>query len=172
MSRWLVTILVVWLIAGSPALAQDRGALAVALGAFSVEEPDRAAELRLEYQSAIRVFERSLWSDFDGFAPLIGLMANSDGAVFGYGGIQTDIALDERWVATPAFGVGGYHEADSRDLGGIFQFHLGLTIAYGVAEGQSLGLTWAHISNAGIHEANPSANSLLVTYRVRLGDWF
>ncbi len=172
MSRWLVITLVVWLVAGLPALAQERDALAVGLGAFSVEEYDRTIELRLEYQPGLRILEQSLWTGFEGFAPMIGLMANGDGAVFGYGGVQTDIALDERWVVTPAFGIGGYHEGDSRDLGGIFQFHLGLTLAYGFAEGQRLGLTWAHISNAGIHEANPSANSVLLTYRVRLGDWF
>ena len=173
MARWLGTLLGVWLAAGQawPALAQD-DALAIGLGAFSIDESDTAAEIRLEYHSAFRLFEGSLWDGFDGFAPIIGFMANSDDAVFGYAGVQVDIELDDHWVATPAFGVGGYDEGNSRDLGGVFQFHLGATLAYRVADGHRLGLTWAHISNAGIHEDNPAADSLLLTYRARLDALF
>lgn len=164
-----LAMLMICLVIGSvaPALAQDGDALAIGLGVFSVEEEEeRTAELRLEYHPRYRLFEDSLWQDFDGFAPVLGLMANADGGVFGYGGFQTDIALAERWVVTPAAGIGGYHEGGSSDLGGVFQFHLGLTLAYGFDNGDRLGLTWAHISNGGIHDANPAANSVLLTYRV------
>lgn len=175
MRLWGLAMLMLCLATGSvaPALAQDGDALAVGLGVFSVEEEqERTAELRLEYHPGYRLFEGSLWQGFDGFAPVVGLMANADGGVFGYGGLQTDIALTERWTVTPAAGLGGYHEGGSSDLGGVFQFHLGLTLAYGFENGDRLGLTWAHISNGGVHDANPAANSVLLTYRVGFNSLF
>ncbi len=98
MNRWQVALLVAWLI-GSPlslAWAQDGEALFIGVGAFSVRESDRSAEFRLEYHPGLRVFEDSLWTGFDGFAPVIGFMANGNGGMFGYGGVQTNIALGDR----------------------------------------------------------------------------
>ena len=174
MNSVFVRTAIVFIIVGiksTSALAQDAEALSVGIGAFNIEDSNPlAAELRLEYRPGITALDDIWGPAFGGIAPAIGLMANSDGAVFGYGALQADVFLHDDWVVTPALGVGGYHRGGSLDLGGVFQFHLGLTIAYGIAEGQHLGLTWAHISNAGIHESNPSVDSLLVTYRVRLGE--
>ncbi len=174
MHRWQVALLIAGFIVSplSPARALDGDALLIGVGAFSVGESDRSAEIRLEYHPGLRIFQGNLWSGFDGLAPVIGFMANGDGGVFGYGGLQTDIALGDRWTATPAAGIGGYGRGDGRDLGGVLEFHLGLTLAFGIADGQRLGLTWAHISNATLHDVNPAANSLLLTYRARFDSLF
>ncbi len=174
MTNWHVAMIGVCLAVGAagPAAAQSHDALSIGVGAFNVEEPDRSAEIRLEYHPGLRVLQDSLWDGFDGFAPVIGLMANSDGGVFGYGGVQTDVVLAERWIANGAIGIGGYARGSGPDLGGVFEFHLSATLAYEVADGHRLGLGWAHISNATIHEANPAANSVLLTYRARLDTLF
>lgn len=174
MANWHVAVMGVCLAALTawPAAAQSDDALSIGVGAFSIEEPERSAEFRFEYHPGLRVLEDSLWDGFDGFGPVIGLMVNSDGGVFGYGGVQTDVVLAERWIANGAAGIGGYASGDGPDLGGVFQFHLSGTLAYEVANGHRLGLTWAHISNASIHEANPAANSVLITYRARLDTLF
>ena len=93
-------------------------------------------------------------------------MANTDGGVFGYGGVYADFRMGDRVVVIPSAGLGGYSEGDSRDLGGVFQFQLGLTAAYRFRDNSSLGVTFTHISNAKIHDSNPGVESLLLTYTI------
>ncbi len=69
-------------------------------------------------------------------------------------------------VVAPIAGLGDYSEGDSRDLGGVFQFHLGVTVAYRFEDDSSLGITVTHISNASIHGENPGVESILLTYRL------
>jgi lipid A 3-O-deacylase len=95
--------------------------------------------------------------------PAIGLMANTDGGVFGYGGIYADLTYG-RVVITPLFAPGGYARGHSKDLGGVFQFRTELGVAYQFDDGARLGARIAHLSNAGIHHSNPGEEELLVTY--------
>ena len=95
-------------------------------------------------------------------------MTNTDRGVFGYGGIYADIRLGDRMVVYPSAGLGGYSEGDSRNLGGVFQFHLGVTAAYRFEDDSSLGITVTHISNASIHDETPGVESILLTYTVPL----
>jgi hypothetical protein len=125
-----------------------------------VENDDVSGEVRLEYRLGEKLF-------FVG--PMAGIMINTDGGLFGYGGIYGDIRAGH-WVLTPAFGVGGYSRGDSKDLGGVFEFHLGLDISHEFKGGSRLGVKLAHISNAGTHEINPGADSVLLTYTLPL-DW-
>lgn len=153
-------------IAGFEFVGDDATSLQLGAGVFNVvnnaetEGHDgRSAEGRLE----LRLGEK-----FYSIGPLLGLMANSDGGVFGYGGLYTDIRIGS-WIVTPSGGLGGYAEGDSRDLGGIFQFHLGLDVAYQFDNGSRLGAKFAHISNAWIHDSNPGVESVLLTYSIPLG---
>jgi hypothetical protein len=102
---------------------------------------------------------RKLWF----IGPAIGLMANTDGGVFGYGGIYADLTYN-KVVITPFFGPGGYVQGHSKDLGGVFQFRTELGVAYQFDSGARLGARIAHLSNAGIHHSNPGEEELLVTY--------
>lgn len=150
-------------IAGADFLGDAPGAVTVgagALNALSQDGDDASAELRIEY----RVGEK-----WNALAPLFGVLATSEGAVFGYLALYTDIRVGERWYITPAAGFGGYAEGDDKDLGGVFQFHLGLDLSYRLDSGHRLGLKVAHISNAFIHDRNPGAESLLLTYTLPLG---
>jgi lipid A 3-O-deacylase len=103
--------------------------------------------------------------------PTIGLMANTDGGVFGYGGIYADIKYRE-FVLTPVLALGGYHRGDSKDLGGVFQFRVGLGLSYQFEGGSRLGVRVDHISNAHIHDENPGEEEFLFTYAVPLGRLF
>jgi len=95
--------------------------------------------------------------------PAIGLMANNDGGVFGYGGFYADARLGH-FVVTPLLGLGGYKRGGSKDLGGIFQFRVSLGIAYEMESGMRLGFRAAHISNASIHDHNPGEEEFLLTF--------
>lgn len=97
--------------------------------------------------------------------PAIGLMANTDGGVFGYGGLYADIAYGN-FIVTPLAGFGGYREGDSTDLGGVFQFRLSIGVSYQFENRHRLGLNLAHVSNATIHEINPGEEELYLTYAI------
>ncbi len=95
--------------------------------------------------------------------PALGLMANIDGGVFGYGGLYFDLVY-RKFVATPLLGLGGYHQGDSKDLGGIFQFRSAMTIAYQLDARSRLGFHVGHISNRKIHDDNPGEEEIYLTY--------
>lgn len=128
----------------------------VGLGAFDAHGGDgeisAVAEIQLRWG-------RKLWF----IGPAIRLLGNTDGGVFGYAGIDADVAYGNV-VITPLLGAGGYAEGGSKHLGGVFQFRVGLGIAYEFANRTRLGLRLSHLSNAGIHDKNPSEEELYITY--------
>jgi hypothetical protein len=97
--------------------------------------------------------------------PAIGLVGNTDGGVFGYGGIYADLAYGNI-VVTPVLAAGGYAEGDSKDLGGVFQFRTELGIAYEFDDGTRIGARFAHISNAFIHDDNAGEEELFITFAI------
>jgi lipid A 3-O-deacylase len=143
----------------------DDGPAAVALGAggFNVipngEQGDTTAELRLEYRFGEK---------WHAIGPLVGALVTSEGELFAYVAAYADLRVGKRWIITPAAGIGAYDEGDGKYLGGTFQFHLGLDLAYQFDTGDRLGLKLAHISNASINGSNPGTESLLLTYTLLL----
>lgn len=134
--------------------------LDVSAGVFdfraTFENNGRSAAGRLEARGG-----NKLWF----LGPAIGLMANTDGGVFGYGGIYADIAYGN-FVITPLAGLGGYRQGSSSDLGGVFQFRVSLGISYEFENHHRLGLNIAHVSNRNIHDTNPGEEELYVTYAI------
>ena len=100
----------------------------------------------------------------------LGLMANTEGGLFGYAGVYGDLSYQKLYV-TPQLAMGGYGEGSSQDLGGVFQFRQSLDIAWRFDNGQRVGIRAAHISNAGIHEINPGDEELFLTYSFPLGPY-
>lgn len=133
------------------------GYLDLGIGAFDVTEGSggqASAAARLEFR-----FGKKL-----GFiGPAVGLLANTDGGWFGYGGIYADIVY-KSLVITPLLAAGGFEEGCGKDLGGTFQFRSALGLAWQFANGARLGLQAAHISNADLHERNPGEEDFLVTF--------
>jgi lipid A 3-O-deacylase len=134
--------------------------LLVGAGVFDLTHDETAAGT-IEYRFGRKVF-------MVGFA--LGLMANVDGGLFGYVGTYSDLSYKKLYV-TPQLAMGGYHEGDSTDLGGVFQFRVSLDVAYRLDNGHRLGVRWGHISNADAHEQNPGEEELFLTYSVPLGPY-
>lgn len=131
--------------------------LDVGVGVFDFNQPrngERSAAGRIEFRYGEKLFF---------FGPAIGIMANSDGGIFGYGGIYADFRYYD-FVATPLLALGAYSEGGSTDLSGVFQFRVGLTLSYQINEVARIGVRVAHISNADIHEDNPGEEELFLTY--------
>jgi lipid A 3-O-deacylase len=102
--------------------------------------------------------------------PALGLLANTDGGLFGYVGAYADLSYRKIYM-TPQLAVGGYGQGSSKDLGGVFQFRQSLDLAYRFDNGHRVGIRAAHISNADIHDINPGEEELLLTYSFPLGPY-
>ncbi len=137
----------------------EADALMLGLGAFDLFDDNSSAAATLEYRLGRKLFV---------IGPAIGGMANTDGGLFGYFGLYSDISVGKVYF-TPMLALGGYHQGDSKDLGGVFQFRELVELAYRFDNGQRLGFRVAHISNAGIHEINPGEQEYYLTYAIPLG---
>ena len=151
------------LLAGS-AHAEDSALINVSAGLFDVRSAAKQEfEGRLEYRAGYGLFESD--GVFRGFKPLVGVMANTAGAVFGYAGLAAPFAFDDgRWEIVPSAAMGAYSKGDGIDLGGTFEFHLGVGASYAVTGDSRLGVAVYHISNANTHRKNPGVNSVAVTW--------
>ena len=134
----------------------------VGIGVFDILKRVSTSRRSVAGEIELRIGEKMY-----GIGPAIGLMANTDGGVFGYVSAYSDLQYRDL-VFTPFAGLGGYSEGNSSDLGGIFQFRLGIGAAYQFSNGHLLGIRVAHISNAGSHDYNPGEEELYLTYAVPL----
>ncbi len=139
------------------AAAEDPDFLALSAGVFDFDDDETSAEFRYEYCSDLKLFH---------IGPFVGLMANTDGGVYGFGGLYLDVFLHRRLVVTPNLAVGGYSQGDSKDLGSVIEFRSGMEIAYRFDDRSRLGVAVHHISNASIDDRNPGVNSIVLTYAV------
>lgn len=140
--------------------AAEPGLLTLGLGPFDVNDNETSSEFRAEYRSDLRLAR---------LTPFIGLLANSDGGVFGYAGLGLDILVGRRFLITPQAGFGGYSRGESKDLGGVFQFRTGVELALRFRNRARIGIAFHHISNAGLYDINPGTESLLVTFSIPVG---
>lgn len=149
----------------APASAEEDRIL-LGIGAFSFDEGNDgnlAAEARLEYLSGWRLFGQAFGPRFQGLGPYAALNVNTDGGVFGSGGLFLDLQPFPGFYLRPFGGIGGYSEGSARDLGGVFQFETGAAVGYRFENQMETGILFKHISNAGIHDDNPGVNSLMLT---------
>ena len=134
--------------------------LLLGAGVFDLRH-DSSAAGTIEYRFGRKVFVLGL---------TLGLMANTEGGLFGYVGTYGDLSYKKFYV-TPQLAMGGYHEGSSQGLGGVFQFRQSIDLAYRFDSGHRLGIRAAHISNAGIHDNNPGEEEVLLTYSFPLGPY-
>ena len=143
-----------------PARADDPAFLAFGAGYFDINDDKEAAEFRIEYRGG-----KKLWI----FKPMVGGMATSDAAIYGYAGVNVDLFFGRRFVLTPNFAAGFYHDGDGKDLGHSAEFRSGLELAYRFDNRSRLGLAFHHISNASLDDNNPGTEILAIVYSLPLG---
>lgn len=138
----------------------DPSFITFSAGGFDVFDDHTAPEFLLQYRS-----DYKLWF----LKPHAGVMANTDGAVYGFAGLLVDIYFGSRLVLTPSTAVGAYHRGDSKDLGHAIEFRSGAELAYRFDDRSRLGLGVYHMSNASLGDSNPGAESVVLTYSMPLG---
>jgi hypothetical protein len=146
-------------VSGGTARADDPAFLNLGVGYYDINDNEDAAEFRFEFHG-----RKMLWA----LKPVAGVMATSDAAVYGYGGLAMDIFFGRRVVATPSFAAGAYHDGSGKDLGHTVEFRSAMEVAWRFDDRSRLGVMFYHLSNAGLGESNPGTEVLSVTYGVPL----
>lgn len=135
--------------------------LSLGAGAFDVtdDETNTAADFRLELRPDLQVLA---------FKPWAGVELTSDGGLWGGGGVLVDVYFGRHFVVTGSTGVGGYEPGDGKDLGATVEFRSQLELAYRFDDRSRLGVAFGHLSNAGIGDDNPGAETATLYYHVPL----
>lgn len=133
------------------------------VGLYDINDDQDAGELHIEYIS-----DSKLWY----FSPQIGLMATTDAAAYIYGGLRLDLFLGRRWVITPQFAAGLYHDGDGKDLGHAVEFRSALELAYRFDDRSRLGLSLYHLSNGSLSDKNPGVEAVTLHYSLPLKGLF
>ena len=161
----LVLMLTVLPVNTSSVLAQEPSLFTVGAGAFDIFDDETTAEFRLEY-----IFPER--QKIGIFTPFIGFSGTANSGSYVYSGIGVDLFFGNNFVVTPSFGAGLYGNGDGKDLGNPLEFRSGITFAARLSDYSRIGITFHHISNAGLNERNPGEESILVLYSVPITDLF
>jgi len=150
-----------WGLAAAPSDWTDRPAepsfLTIGAGYYDFNDDQNAAEFRLEWRGRP-------WGW--GIRPLAGVMATSDTAVYGYGGLLLDLFFGRRIVVSPSFAAGLYHEGDGKDLGSAIEFRSALEVGWRFDDRSRLSVMVYHLSNASIDDNNPGTEVISVGYSI------
>ena len=98
-----------------------------------------------------------------GIGPVIGVAATSDGGGYLRGGLGRDFSFARRWTANLSLAASAYQPGNGKRLGRGLEFRSAIDVSYRVQPDFRLGLSLAHLSNAGISESNPGVETLTVT---------
>lgn len=141
-------------------LREKRDQIVVAFGSFEVFDGSDFA-VSFEYRFGI--------DDFP-VHPLLGARRVPGEASYIYGGFYLDLPLSSRFVLTPSLSGGIYDEQGGKDLGGPVQFKSSIELSTRLGDRVRLGLTFDHLSNAGIYERNSGTETLSLSLIVELGE--
>ena len=156
--RW--SILLILVLAASPAVAVEPFSLAFSGGVSNFNKSEKRVEAGFEVR-----LPTELW----GLAVATGMSVNDDRSAWVFGGLRRDLHLSKSWIVTPAFAVSHYHQGDGKDLGGPLAFRSAVEIGYQWPSQKRLAFAIYHLSNASIYSHNPGMNSLILTYSLPVG---
>jgi lipid A 3-O-deacylase len=138
----------------APLRAEGGSALVVAAGVFEPGDSTyQAAELGLQGRGGGRVWV---------LHPMAGGMVTHKGSFDLYAGFSFDLFLGKRLVLRPSFAPGYFNKGSGKDLGYPLEFRSGLEVGWRFSNGTRLGVELNHISNGGLADRNPGANSLML----------
>ena len=139
----------------------QKGDIVVAVGQFSALRSS-------QYSSTMGNIEYRFPDQYHGLRPTVGAMANTDGATYGYAGINWDLPISaiRPFVITPGVKVGAYSQGSSKDLGYGVEFHDSIEVTYRFNDGQRVGASLAHMSNASLGNSNPGVETIQAVYSI------
>lgn len=121
---------------------------------------------RLGNGTALELSYQPPWLLFDAVRPSVGTMLASDGAVYGFLGIRLPLTFNGDDALTPSFGIGAFGAGEDADLGSVLEFRSGITMALDFFGGHPVGISFYHLSNAGLSRPNPGMEFIELSYSV------
>jgi hypothetical protein len=118
-----------------------------------------ALELGLGYRGRGR-----FWA----FRPGAGLTVTTGEAVYGWAGIAYDVRIG-RLILTPSFAPGLYRHGRGIDLGHPVEFRSQFEAGFRVSPRSRIGVSFSHMSNAGLGRTNPGVETLTLQYAIAFG---
>lgn len=144
------------LTAGMPqiATAEAPSMISFGVGVFDAFDNDQAVDLRAEYRSGKSVI-------FTNLHPYAGLEITTEGTTWVGGGLYYDYNFSPNWYLTPSLGVGLYNQGGSdKDLDHVVEFRTQLEVSYEFENQHRVGLSFTHMSNAGLGDENPGTEAV------------
>ena len=142
------------LFVSSAAFADVPERLEFAAGAFTSFQYSVPVAGKLEYKSGFNLIRGEASVN-----PAGGLLFDSAGGTYVYGGIKLVFQLSGPWNFENFAGAGAYHRGTGPDLYNALEFSLAGTVTRQISEGWRAGFEFFHMSNAGLEANNPGANS-------------
>jgi lipid A 3-O-deacylase len=93
-------------------------------------------------------------------SPFVGVFGTGQAAFYGYFGISFDIHFPDNMILTPSAAAGYFNRGHGIDLDFWWEFRTGAELAYRFADGRRLGISFYHISNAGLGTHDPGEEQL------------
>ena len=102
-------------------------------------------------------------TSFGKISPITGFMITADSATYLYTGVQAEYEIG-KLNFTPSFSPGYYTTGDGKDLGSPLEFKTEVQLSLELLPGSKLGYSYNHVSNAGLGDKNPGANSYMFNF--------
>ncbi len=99
-----------------------------------------------------------------GISPFVAGQVAVDGSAWAGLGIKRDFFFGDNFIFTPSVAPGLYRQGGGMDLGGAFEIRTGLELGYQFPTKGRASLELTHLSNAGLYDDNPGAETLTVNY--------
>ena len=93
-------------------------------------------------------------------SPITGALITADNATYFYTGVQAQYKIGSLNF-TPSFTPGYYDSGDGKDLGSTLEFKSEVQLSLELPKESQLGLSYNHVSNGGLGDKNPGANSYM-----------
>ena len=137
--------------------ANEKDKWSFSVGQFDINDNIDSFETRFEY-----LYGRSFYQNRFDLKQFLGVMSNSDDAIYLYSGLRKEIQISKKWNFTPSFAFGYYDRGNSKDLGHNLEFRSQIEFSYQIGLNR-IGFNLNHISNASIGDTNPGTESATVS---------
>jgi lipid A 3-O-deacylase len=144
-------------------VAHEPALLTLGVGGYNILHQDKDAIFRGEYRFG---------TSFLYIRPIVGIEVNTSGGTYAYGGFGVNIPVTDHIVIFPSAAFGRWDRGDGKDLGSHDEFRTGAEVAWRFDDDSRVGVTFHHISNAGITQRNPGVEEALLEYSIPLGNMF
>lgn len=98
--------------------------------------------------------------------PFAGFMANTDGGRYIYSGLLFEIPITDFLSLIPSLAPGFYIKNFSKDLHSLLEFRSQIEAIFTLSNNFRAGLSFSHISNASLGDANPGVESVAFTIQL------